>query len=96
MQCPISLVTNYTLEVVLEDSGQNMTEQSTTISSTSPAVSLEVEDLMEKEAYTYSIVAINAIGRATTSSTSFRKFYGENKLISLPFHEVEHLLFYIL
>ena len=72
MQCQKNSVTNYTLEVVLKDSGQNMTEQSTA-STSGPAVSLEVEDLMENEPYTYSIVAINAIGRATTSSTSFRK-----------------------
>ena len=64
MQCLI--VTNYILEAILVDSGCNMTVLCAT-SSASPAVSLEVEDLMEKEEYTYSIVAINAIGRASTA-----------------------------
>ena len=89
MVCPSNTVENYTLAVVLEDSEPNMIEQSTA-SSAGPAVSLEVGDLMENEAYTYSIVAINAIGRATTASTSFRMF------LSRFFLKVKHSLFYSL
>ena len=73
MICPAHLVTSYILEVALEDSTVNITEPSTA-SSSGPAVSIGVNNLKEKATYSYSIVAINAIGRATTASTTFCKF----------------------
>ena len=81
MLCPITMVATYTFQVISEDSGQNITVQSAT--SSGPAASFELGNLIETETYIYTIVAINAIGRTTTASNSFRKFQGEKKLLEV-------------